>query len=637
MDLHVRKLRLRFAAVAIVAVSSAASATAESRAGDSPKLILQITVDQLRGDLPFLHRDQFGEGGFRLLMDNGTWYSFAHHPHAQTETIVGHTTLATGAYPSHHGIIANEWFDQVTGEEQYAIKDFRYQLVGINKCREVKVGVSPQAILSKTFADELIQSTGGKAKAFAVSAKDRGAVSMAGHSGKAFWFDSDSKTGGHFISSSYYYTEPPSPFPEQVTPPLFPEWVTRWNKQHYADRFENLPWSWSLLKPRSTYMFADYINEYEQGSPPEKDMKLLELCGFRRTFPHRFDNPKLRLMNFYYAVITMSPVVDQLTLDFAKELIAQEQLGTDDVPDYLAISFSATDIIAHHFGPSSLESEDNLLRLDRVLADLFSFVDQRVGLDNTLIVLAGDHGGPDFPEYLDKIGGNTGRLEIDVDALRELLEERFGQGSREFIRKDGFILPYFYLDRTLIKDRGLKQVDIERFLAEKLMKIPGVELAVPCSDLLMKGEEKTDTYVVEHIRRNPRRLMKPNKVYLVEEVIDQIRRNHHPGRSGDIYVVQQRNWQVKQKPSSGESLLGDFELLEHGSPWAYDTYVPIAFAGARIPAVLVSRKVYTVDVAATLSAYLKMKPPSGCVGTPLTEVLDSMVTTPRLRATPPRK
>ena len=102
--------------------------------------------------------------------------------------------------------------------------------------------------------------------------------------------------------------------------------------------------------------------------------------------------------------LTFSPAGDELTLDFALTLLEKEELGQDKITDFLAISFSSTDYVGHLFGPSSLEAEDNILRLDRTLAKLFSAVDKKVGLKNTLIVLSADHGGPEAPGYNESFG-----------------------------------------------------------------------------------------------------------------------------------------------------------------------------------------------------------------------------------------
>lgn len=167
-------------------------------------------MDALRGDLPWCYYDRLGEGGFRYLMDVGTVYLNAHHGHANTETIVGHTTLATGADPAVHGMIGNVWLDRTSGYLTYGVEDSRYPILikgaGVDKTTEIDPtqrtarsdGRSPAAILVSTFSDELMIGRGQQSKVFAVSIKDRGAISMAGHTGKAFWF---SKSASQFITS----------------------------------------------------------------------------------------------------------------------------------------------------------------------------------------------------------------------------------------------------------------------------------------------------------------------------------------------------------------------------------------------------------------------------------------------------
>ncbi len=198
----------------------------DQSASAGPKLILQVTVDQLRGDLPDRFKKHMGSGGFRYLMDNGVWYANAHYGYSNTETVVGHTTLATGADPSEHGMISNVWYDRQEGRLAYNIEDPRYHVLtaGADIDAETEIdasqvlattdGRSPANILVTTLSDELVLATNGQAKVFGVSVKDRGAVTLAGHTGKAFWF---SKSSGGFITSSYYYDK-------------YPEWVTTWNE-----------------------------------------------------------------------------------------------------------------------------------------------------------------------------------------------------------------------------------------------------------------------------------------------------------------------------------------------------------------------------------------------------------------------
>ncbi|MEN8803743.1 MAG: alkaline phosphatase family protein [Thiogranum sp.] len=354
-------------------------------AGKQPKLLLQITVDGLRGDLPNRFPNVLGEGGFRYLMKQGIHYTYAHYQHANTETIVGHTSLATGTVPAAHGMVGNVWFDRELDRLVYNIEDPDYRLLTVGADVDTKTeidptqkaakveGRSPNNILSSTFSDELAVHVGGRSKIFAVSVKDRGGVSLAGHAGKAFWF---SKVSGEFVTSNYSCEQ-------------YPDWVNDWNTRkptaRYADKAR------TLMYPQGKYLFGNADDrDYETDFP-----------GFGRTFPHPFGKADDK---YFTTRLTLSPAGDELTLDFAKTLLISKQLGQDDTPDYLAISFSSTDYVGHIFGASSLETEDNIAHLDRTLADLFAFIDKEIGLKNTLIVLFADHGQPEVPGHLHELG-----------------------------------------------------------------------------------------------------------------------------------------------------------------------------------------------------------------------------------------
>ena len=537
-----------------------------------PRLIVQVTVDQLRGDLPMRYYERLGEDGLRYLLNNGTVYANAHHAHANTETIVGHTTLATGADPAVHGMVANVWLDRATGELKYNVEDARYPLLtkgaGVDKGTEIDPtqktarsdGRSPAAILVSTFSDELKLNQGGRSKIFGVSVKDRGAISMAGHTGKAFWF---SKRSGEFVTSTFYYDQ-------------YARWVSDWNARNPVSRYAGK--SWELLNDRSTYVF---------GAADDRSFETA-LPGYGRTFPHPYGDAD---NSYFTTLLTLSPAGDELTLDFAKALIEHEGLGADEVPDYLSISLSSTDYVGHVFGPSSLEAEDNILRLDRTIAELLDFVDKRVGLDKTIVVLSADHGAPEAPGYLTGLGFEADYIDpttFDRAGAIERLKERFGIGD-ELVTT--YFHPYVYLNRQAIAARGLDQAEVELAVAEELTHFDGVALAVSSSAL-----------AAGNVREGP----------LMESIL----KNHNPSRSGDIFVVFEPN-----------RFINDFDGLTvattHGSPWRYDTHVPIIFAGMGIPAQRVARRVHTVSVAPTLSLLVGAKPPSGAFSDPLGEVLRS--------------
>ena len=525
---------------------------------NKPRLVLQITIDALRADLPERFERHYGKDGWRYLLDQGTHYVNAHYEHANTETIVGHTSLATGAYPSTHGMVANVWFDRETDALRYNIEDPKHKLLtaggGVDKSREIDPtqktarsdGRSPSAIRVSTFSDQLIAHTAGRAKVFAVSVKDRGAVSMAGHTGKAFWF---SKSTGQFVTSDYYYES-------------YPKWVADFNAKKHPARYGNT--AWTLSGNKQDYLFADADDKQWETALP----------GWGRTFPHAYGAADGK----YF------------TMDFAKTLVENEKLGMDEIPDYLAISFSSTDYVNHLFGPSSLEAEENQRRLDRTLAQLFKFIDAKVGLDKTLIVLSADHGSPDTPGYLQALGIESAAY-FDTKGLNrqpaiDALKQQFGLG-KELI--ETYYHPYLYLNRGAVKKAGLDQAKVERAVAQEVMKFPGVVLAVPSSAL--RANRLPDLGPIEAVLRN-----------------------YDLARSGDIYLV-----------FAPHNFINDFDGLTvaatHGSPWNYDTHVPVIFAGHGIKGGRLSRRITPYDIAPTLSAYLRIGAPSGADGNVLHEVV----------------
>jgi len=274
------------AAMAVVLMLAGSSSAADRSA--APRLVLQITVDQLRGDLAERYLAEMGEGGFRHLLDSGVVYGDAHHAHSNTETIVGHTTLATGAHPAAHGLVGNVWFDRVQDRMVYNIEDARYPLLtaGADVDQKTEIdptqraarseGRSPASILVSTFGDELAVHTAGRAKIFAVSVKDRGAVAMAGHAGKAFWF---SKAKGEFVTSRFYYA-------------AYPEWVAAFNATRPAQRYADT--SWELMNASSSYLFGD------QDDVPWETA----LGSFGRVFPHAYGPAEGK---YYTTFLTLSP------------------------------------------------------------------------------------------------------------------------------------------------------------------------------------------------------------------------------------------------------------------------------------------------------------------------------------------
>lgn len=534
----------RFVLAALLLIVFAAATAAER-----PRLVLMITVDQLTGDAPYRVYDRLPEGGFRYLMDNGLAYRAANYQHATTFTAAGHATLATGGNSAEHGIIANEWWEN--GRRMYCVEDRGHSLLGADG-----KGFSPVNLKSTTFGDELVRATAGKSRVFSVSIKNRGAILPGGHLGKAFWFD---KASGRFVSSSYYYE-------------ALPAWATKWNQAAPADRYAD--WRWELLRDPADYETRDADDrEYEKG---------YESLG--RTFPHSIEGePRKR-----YHTLRYSPAGDVMTLDFVKTLVENEGVGTGDETDVLAVSFSVTDYVGHAFGPDSLEAEDNLFRLDRTIADLLAFIDERVSLDDTLVVLSSDHGVDAIPEARASRGMVAGRHRPKTFIPRAslYLKEVFGTDENLI---ESFYPPGLYLNRPLIDELELDLVAVQRALADYMSTLPGFDHAFAAADVVAGKLPQTD-------------------------VGKRVAAAFHPQRSGDVILVQSPFWLLARNPHSNAA--------SHGSPYSYDTHVPLFIAGPGIKAGTVTRPVAPRDIAPTISTYLDVALPSASVGNVLSEVFE---------------
>jgi hypothetical protein len=359
-----------------------------------PKLIVVIVIDQFRGDYLERYRDRFGEGGFRLFLDHGAYFTDCNYDYANTRTAPGHATLFTGTYTSGHGIIANEWWDPQKKKRVTSVEDDTVKIVGLNADRPGP-GASPHNLMSDTLGDELKLATGGQSRGFAISLKDRAAVLPAGFSGDgAYWIDPKS---GNWITSTYYR-------------PDLPEWVRNFNgstpSAGRAARYWNREW-----KDRDGNVL---------GSTAPRNAKDGSPAGF-------------------YEVVGSTPFANEYQLEFAKELVVFEKLGANSATDLLVISLSANDILGHQVGPDSPQMRSMALELDRQLGDFFGFLGRQIGMANVWMALSADHGVAPLPEF-----AKTLRLpaaNLDARALREQINSQL---SKKYAKKADYVLDFDY-------------------------------------------------------------------------------------------------------------------------------------------------------------------------------------------------
>lgn len=391
-----------------------------------PKLVVAIVVDQLRYDYLERFHDLFGKRGFRTLMDEGAFLTFAHYNYAPTVTGPGHASFLSGAPPAVHGIINNDWFDKRTLKSINCVGDAEVESVGTPSSAGKR---SPRNFNGSNVADEMRLRF--QSKVVGVSLKDRGAILPAGKKpAGAYWFDS---AGGNFITSTYYTNE-------------LPAWVRTFNERKLPASFIGRTWK-RLLEP-SKYQWPD--------DAPGEGRLATERAS---TFDHVV-NPS---PSEGFETIVPTPFGSELLVEMAIAAVEGEQLGSRTDPDLLCISFSSPDAAGHLFGPYSQEVQDILLRLDLQLGELLSRLDQKLGLENVAVVLSADHGVAPTPEFASQQGLEAGRDDSSglTGELLQRLEERFGSGK--FLLSPRVHEGQVYLDHAALRERQLSTEEVSLF------------------------------------------------------------------------------------------------------------------------------------------------------------------------------
>lgn len=520
-----------------------------------PKLVVVLVVDGLPNEQVQRYRDQFAQGGFRRLLDQGASFSNAHQAHGVTVTAVGHAAILSGAYPYQHGVIGNNWIDPATRASVYCTEDTAYTYIG--EQTKPGDGTSPAKLKVDTLGDQMRYASGNRAKVLTVSGKDRGAILLAGKTGTAYMYMENS---GNFASSTYYMK-------------THPEWVQHYQAARPQDRYYGKSW---------TPLLADsaYASDASDAFYPAK-------LGTSNHFPFSYFSESGNLDADYFTRLKTGPFLDELTLDFARAAVEGEGLGENPagVPDLLGISLSAHDYVNHAFGPESKMSHDHLQRLDRMLASFFSYLDQRVGMDNVVVVLTADHGFPNVPEFSQSQHIDAQRIDSDklITALNQHLSEKYGAEKLVVAAS----MPNIHLDYALVDKRGLKRDEVEAAAARFLLAQPGIVQAYTRTQFEGGGTGDTRTGLL-------------------------MRRAWNRQLSGDIMVVTKPYWYFGSG-SSGTS---------HGSPYAYDTNVPLIVMGKRwIKPGYYGQYAEVVDIASTLAHVLHVRPPSAAEGRVLSETL----------------
>lgn len=430
---------------------------------ETPRLVVVIAVDQLIPEQLQRLGPQLS-GGFRRFLDEGAFFWRATVDYANTETGPGHATLATGRYPSHHGIVGNAFLlRDDSGEKQYvycvgdALTPAGPNLGGAGSA-------SPAHLVGDALGDLLAARVPGS-RSVTLAGKDRAAVLLGGRAPDvALWW-----SGGGFTTSSYYAEKAP-------------EFVGVWNSA-WRERARGWKWEAELEGDPATL-----------GTAPDARPGESRLGGgvLPRTLPA--DDSALE------RAVVFTPLLDFFTLELASLALDAVELGRDDALDYLGISLSGCDILGHLYGPDSVEVTDLLLRDDRELGRFFALLDQEVGAGRWLACLSSDHGVLELPESLAERGIGARRVApAEVTAMKELVKEALTFAHPE---AGELGLSYsdlgFHFDEAAARAAGLEPAALRVLLAEAARESEWVADAYPLEELL--GGTPRDPWVTLYQR-----------------------------------------------------------------------------------------------------------------------------------------
>ncbi|MFO0728572.1 MAG: alkaline phosphatase family protein [Myxococcota bacterium] len=395
-----------------------------------------------------------------------------------------------------------------------------------------------------------------RAKAIGVALKDRGAILLGGRTGVAYF---QSEATGEMTTSTYYLS-------------AVPAWVSAFNAEKRADKAFGK--TWDRLYAVDKYQAIDDKKWESEGK------------GLGRTFPHVIDGKLKAPGPDYYTMFQHTPFGLELGFDFAKAALEGEALGKRGVTDFLGVSITPTDLVGHAYGPYSQEAEDMVYRVDQAIAGFLGELDKRFQPGEVLVVFTADHGASAIPEESKESHLEATRLKKAAikDAITKALNARYFEGEWVVGLED----PSIYLNRALMAEKKLNPSEVQAVAAEAVLGLPGVAQAFTRTQLL-------------------------NGWLPPVEKAQWVARSYYPPRGGDVVILQApfSFWGKYAEKDAGST---------HGSPYRYDTDVPLIFLGAPFAPGLYGQA-RQIDLAPTLASVLGVNEPAGCEGRVLVEAL----------------
>lgn len=577
-----------------------------------PKLVIILVIDQFREDYLERYRDDLKGRGFKLFLDHGAYFPDCYYNYANTKTAPGHSTIGTGAYTDGHGINSNEWWDLARNKD--------HAVTSVEDERYHLVGlVNASGTTTGSSPRNLRASTVGDELRMATNGHSlvygvslKDRASILPAGAAANGaFWIDGKSGS-FITSSFYMNE-------------LPKWAVAFNG---SDRAEEAM--------------------QEAGVTKQGD---------------------------FYESVGKTPAANSYELDFAKALIANEQLGKHATTDMVTISISGPDISGHSFGPDSPEQRIMVDTLDTQLDSFFTWLEKNIdgGLGNVWIALSADHGIAPVPAQAATLGMPAAEIDMAklTANLNEAMNAKFSPGEKVvyILPKQG--LPYLSLNIPSFQVAGINELEAEQAVQNAvepafeaispaptavLTPVPyketaaAPEAAVPVKTSktkprptrsapvkpAVKAAESAPAEPVEPPPTPPTRYApKPFAMHVftrLELAAGQL----PPSEFGTLMAHSYSpngGWYVMVIPEAYEiEHYGNGGGTNHYTPYSYDRHVPLAFFGAPFNPGTYHGRVEPVDLAATLASLLGVNQPSAAVGHVLTQAVRPIAVAPLPRA-----
>ncbi len=480
--IHIKHFLLGIALV----ISQTKNLTADSNEDKETRLVIGIIIDHMQYNYLERYAEYLSDNGFKKLLNNGAICKNVHDNYFISGYPQGYATIATGKYPSSHGIVANEWYDRTKDKMVHCTRNEKVKTLegSFNSGK-----YSPHMMLEPTFSDYIkYYDIHKKSKIIGISADNEGAILTTGFSADAaYWFD---PVFGKWVTNNYYNDS-------------IAAWVHEFNQKKLPDTY--LDREWKPLLPAD-----DYQESLNDNNPFEKGI------GNQHTFPYNLTN--IKRISKDYELLKYIPSGNTFVKDFALYAMENEKLGQDEHTDVLMINFPAIRYIDKLYGPNSMEMQDAWLRLDKDIAHFMEYIEEQIGLEHTLMFVTSSYTPREYMPYVKNSKMPSGYFRINKAWI--ILETYLNAiyGSKKWLTQ--YHNQMFYLNRHLIEDNNIDLSSMQESIANFLTDFSSIANAYPEYKLKYPTCQQSEFSELQH--------------------------THHNKRSGDVYFTLNTGVQVKQ-------------------------------------------------------------------------------------------